>query len=180
MLKILIILGLNYSLVTLSDDLTKCNNGWSETEKGNYLQAVNLFEECINVGNLSNENIARTYRNIGITYNRSGQYKLAIESYDKALSLNPPDPWFDYVNRGNAWSGLKKYEKAMDEYQLALQVKENFNEAHYNMGIVYERQGNKLQAIHEFKTAYEFGLRSEALYNRFVAYDLIKESQNNE
>lgn len=169
------ILFLFVSTSASAEDISLCKDGWMNTESGNHTQAIELFEQCIALGNLSNSSLARTYRNIGIASYRKGQYDIAIKNYDKALSYNPSDLWHDYVNRGNAWSELGEYVKAIDDYSKALSVKPTFNEAFYNRGIVFEKQGKLKKAVVEFKKAYEHGLRSQLLYERFVVYDLLED-----
>jgi tetratricopeptide (TPR) repeat protein len=173
---IILICSLTFSL--LGEDITLCIQGWNETQAGNHAKAIELFKEGIKKGDLTQASLARTYRNLGIASKRNKEYKNAIEYYNKALELKPSDPWDDYVNRGNAWSELKKYDEAMADYDLALKAKPNYNEAYYNKGIVFEKQKNMEKAIIEFKKAYQFGLRSQLLYERFVAHGLIKKEEN--
>jgi len=169
------------SLVLMSgpvsaEDISFCRDGWSLTESGNHSKAIDLFNQCIESGKLSNSSLARTYRNIGIASNRMGQHKEAIKSYDKAISLNPYDPWDDYVNRGNARSGLGEYDKAFDDYNIALAIKPNYNQAFYNRGIVFEKMGDNKKAVEEFKKAYKNGLRSKLLNDRIMAHGLVKKN----
>lgn len=156
------------------EDLSSCKRGWSATEAGDHATAIKLFETCIKDGNLSIKSQSRTYRNLGIAHRRNSEPRRAIEDFDKALALKPTDPWNDYVNRGNAWSDLGEYENALSDYELAFQVKPDYNEAYYNRGIVFERQNQLKKAKDDFVKAYELGLRSELLYDRFVKYGLVK------
>ena len=171
--KVLLLLFLMPSYV-LAEDIRLCKDGWHHTESGEHNQAIKLLKECIEVGELSNPSLARTYRNIGIASYRSHLFTQAIKNYDKALSLNPVDLWHDYVNRGNAWSELGEYAKALSDYSSALSVKPNFNKVFYNRGIIFEKQGELGKAVEEFKQAYEYGLRTSLLYERFVVYGLIE------
>jgi tetratricopeptide (TPR) repeat protein len=158
-----------------AEDISLCKEGWNATESGFHADAIRLFNKCIEKGNLSKSSLARTYRNLGIASKRNGQFKEAIKNYDLALSLAPDDPWDDYVNRGNAWSELGEYQKAFNDYDKAMELRPNYNEAYFNRGIVYEKQNNFKKALEEFKKAYDYGLRSQLLYERFVAYGLIKD-----
>ena len=158
-----------------AEDISLCKKGWSLTQSGNHKEAIQLFNECIKVGKLSDASLSRTYRNIGIANRRDGKFIDAIKSYDEALSLTPDDPWSDYVNSGNSWSELGNYKKEFSDYKKALELKPNYNEAFYNRGIVLEKQGFNEKAIEEFKKAYESGLRSQGLYERFVVHGLIEQ-----
>lgn len=163
-----------FSIQSHAEDISLCQEGWELTQSGNHKGAIELLNKCLKTGKLSDSSLARTYRNIGIAKKRDGQFEGAIESYNFALSLNPNDPWDDYVNRGNAWSELGEYEKAFANYDKALELKPNYNEAFYNRGIVFEKQGLNQKAIEEFKKSYEYGLRSPELYDRFFAHGLIE------
>jgi len=156
------------------ENLKSCKRGWNATEAGDHATAIKLFETCIRDGNLTTKSLARTYRNLGIALRRNSEPRRAIEYYDKALALKPVDLWDDYVNRGNAWSELGEYQNALREYELAFQVKPDYYEAYYNRGIVFERQNQLEKAKADFVKAYEHGLRSELLYDRFVKYGLVK------
>ncbi len=156
------------------EDLSLCKTGWAETQSGNHAKAVELFEKCIENGELSGPSLARTYRNIGIAHRRNGQAELAIPFYDKALALNPPDPWSDYINKGNAYSEIKKYDEALMEYERAQKANPTHGEIPYNRGVVFERQGKPDLAAAEFRKAYELGLRTSLLYERMVFHKLIE------
>jgi tetratricopeptide (TPR) repeat protein len=147
-----------------SEDISICKAGWAETESGHHEKALKLFQECIEKGELSEQSLARTYRNIGIAYRRNGQAHLAIPFYDKSLALNPSDPWNDYVNKGNAYS----------EYELAEKANPTEGEIPYNRGIVFERQEKLVLAAAEFQKAYELGLRTKLLYERMVVHKMIE------
>jgi tetratricopeptide (TPR) repeat protein len=155
------------------EDLALCKSGWGATEAGDHAAAIGLFESCIKNGHLSPKSLARTYRNMGIALRRNGEFRKAIGHYDKAISLQPADIWNDYVNRGNAWSELGEYQKALQDYDSAFAAKPDYNEAYYNRGIVFEKQNQLDKAKAEFIKAYEFGLRSEQLYDRYVKYGLV-------
>jgi tetratricopeptide (TPR) repeat protein len=155
------------------EDLSLCKSGWEATEAGDHASAINLFESCIKKGNLTPKSLARTNRNLGIACRRNGESRKAIEYYNKAISLQSADIWNDYVNRGNAWSELGEYQKALNDYELAFESKPNYNEAYYNRGIVFEKQNQLEKAKAEFIKAYEYGLRSEQLYDRYVKYGLV-------
>jgi len=157
-----------------SENIAKCKEGWQLTEKGHYSRAVDWYFECIETGNLSNSTLSRTYRNIGITYRRMGEYETAIEYFDKAITLNPADIQNDYINRGNARSGLRQYDMALADYEKALEIKPNNGAAVFNRGIVYERLGRTDEAISDFKLAPELGYYSPDLVERLRFYGIKK------
>ena len=52
-----------------------------------YHQAINYFEQVLALGRKTNFN----YRNLGISYERTGQVEMAENAFQKALHLNPDD-----------------------------------------------------------------------------------------
>ncbi len=161
-------------LTVLAEDISKCEAGWRATESGEHLGAIALFNECMKEGQLSDASRARTYRNIGIAYNRAKEPRKAIDAFNKAIAMNPEDVFYDYIDRGNAYDEANLFKEAMADYDKALSLKPGFGEVYYNRGISYERQNMPNKAREEFISAYNHGLRTQLLYERFVAYGLIK------
>jgi len=168
-LKLLFLVGVTVSLgfkTAIADDLQYCKQGWSATERNKHALAVTLFDRCIELGNLGQENLAQTYRNRGIANRRQAAFDEAIRDFTKAIELNHQDTWKDYVNRGNAWSGKGEYETALKDYKAAKKLKPNHHEVFYNRGIVYERMGKQDLAHLDFKKAYELGSRRKLVLER--------------
>lgn len=155
-----------------SEDIKLCRDGWNFHLQGQYEKAILSFHKCIEKGQLSSATLARTYRNIGIVHNKNNNSKKALGLYDKAIDLKPKDPWFDYVNKGNAYSALSQFDNAIKSYNLALSVYPNFNEAYYNLGIVYGKQGKDDLAKNQFIKAYEHGLNSDGLFDMLEHYQI--------
>lgn len=158
------------------ENISLCVQGWNSYQRGLYDQAISLYEDCIKTGNLSLASTAKTYRNIGMAHNAKKDRTRAIASYNRALELNPSDPWSDYVNRGNAWSAAGEYNKALDDYETALKLKPEFDHAYFNRGIVFERLGNIEKAKADILVAYEKGLRTPQIIERMTYYQLPTKS----
>ena len=62
--------------------------------------------------------------------------------------------------------------KALADYETALQVKPNFNNAYFNRGIVYEQLGKTEKAKADILLAYENGLRAPQIIERMAYYQL--------
>lgn len=171
----LLVLSVLFAAGTLhAEDLTLCRQGWAATEAGDHEEAIELFQSCIQKGGLSTASLARTYRNIGIAYRRGHQPDKAIEAFNRAIALHPGDVADDYLNRGNAHDEAGRFEQALADYDRALKLKPGHGEVYYNRGIAYERRKQYDKAKAEFIAAYEHGLRTPLLYERFVAHGLVK------
>ena len=71
------------------------------------------------------------YFYIGIAYDNKKEYDKAIESYQKALAINPKKDEA-YINMGSAYDDKKEYDKAIESYQKALEINPKKDEAYYN------------------------------------------------
>ena len=77
----------------------------------------------------------------------------------------------DYFNRGNIYHNKSNFDRAIDEYTKAIELKLDYTEAYYNRGSAYHRKGNFDRAIDEYTKAMELKLDyANAYNNRGVAY----------
>ena len=76
---------------------------------------------------------AIAYYNKGLAFYAQGQYDEAIESYDKALTVDDKLV-AAYVGKGKALYYLGKYEDAKNSYDEALKIDENLVAAHVGKG----------------------------------------------
>jgi len=60
-----------------------------------------------------NENKAGDWLEKGNRYYKQGEYKKAIDCYDKAIKINPKDA-MAWNNKGNVYSELKEFAKAIE------------------------------------------------------------------
>jgi tetratricopeptide (TPR) repeat protein len=171
-LAALCILGLRPAVQ--AQDLGPCLRGWDATQAHDYARALKLYDDCIRDGGLDTASLARTYRNIGITYRRAGQPSEAIAAFDRAIALQPVDVADDYVDRGNAHDEAGDFRQALADYAKALEIRPGYGEAYYNRGIAFEGHRQFHEARADFIAAYNHGLRTDALYDRLVAYGLLQ------
>lgn len=65
------------------------------------------------------------------------RYQEAIDSYDKAIQLNPNYSNV-YYNKGNSLRDLKRYQEAIDCYDKAIELNPNDLDAYNNKNILIE------------------------------------------
>lgn len=172
-LALVIVFGvMSYGNTFAQENMSLCMSGMRSQQAGLYDQAIADLDNCIKTGNLSQANLARTYRILGMNYNAKKDYGKAVDFYNQALALNPFDPWNDYVNRGNAQSGLGDLQKAISDYEAALKFDPNLGAAYFNRGIVYEKMRNIEQAKADISLAYQKGFRSAQISERMSYYNL--------
>lgn len=98
----------------------------------------------------------------GIEFGKQNKFQKAVESFDKAIKLNPNRADY-YASRGHANYYMKQYPKAIDDYTKAIEKNPNFALAYSMRGLSYTRSGRFPQAIDDFNKAISFG-PSEADY----------------
>lgn len=159
------------------EDRSSCVEGLNLSDTGRYAEALRAYDACIRDGHLSSATLARTYRNIGITYRSAKQPVKAIAAYDKAIELNPDDVVDDYINRANAYDDANQLEKALADYGQALKLDPGFGQIYYNRGIAYEHNHMPQEAKADFTAAYAYGLRTPLLYERLATYGLLDKAK---
>jgi tetratricopeptide (TPR) repeat protein len=92
------------------------------------------------------------YRNlIGFAQNAD---TFAIESFDKAVSLNPTD-YNSYLQRGGIYYQNKQYDKAIENFQKVTELKPELANGYYNLGVAYKQVGAKDSARKALEKALE-------------------------
>lgn len=80
------------------------------------------------------------YRNLmGVAQNAD---TFAIQSFDKAISLNPSD-YNLYLQRGGIYYQLKQYDKAIENFQKVTELEPNLANGYFNLGVAYKQLGAK-------------------------------------
>ena len=79
---------------------------------------------------------------------------------------------FAYFNRGNTYAKSKQLDKAIADYNKAIELDSRFKEAYYNRGLVYLYNNDKTSAYGDLSKAGELGLLD--------AYNVIKRYCNKE
>ena len=98
-----------------------------------------------------------------------------IKLYTATLTLNPKKVE-DYIKRGNAYSYIGEYDKAIADYSEAITLKPNYAKTYYNRGNAYRDKVDFDQAIADYTRAIELNSDyAEAYYNRGKLYDEAEE-----
>lgn len=95
---------------------------------------------------LSNGKFIKAYRCLGYYYFGINQYDKAIESFEKALEVNPlfPKIWFTL---GCLYLSFKKYEDAIRSFNQSLSFDEDNAEGWGNLGICFSQVGKFNQSL---------------------------------
>lgn len=99
----------------------------------------------------------------GIEYFNQGKYSIAIEFFNRAISLDS-----DFAN-GYFYRGLSNYNKgkfddAINDYTKALEINPELHQAYYHRGIAYTNFGKFDMAIDDLDKAIELYPHSSSYY----------------
>ena len=79
-----------------------------------------------------------------------------------------------YINRGNSYAGLNQYERAIGDYDKAVELNPEYAEAYSNRGNSYAMLNQHERAIEDYDKAVELNPEgAEAYANRGIAYTLV-------
>lgn len=113
---------------------------------------------------------------------KKGEYQKALKKYMDSQIENPESPILHY-NMGNVYYEQRKYDKAIDELNKSLAIKNNSirSKAYYNIGNSYFRQYDFMQAIEFYKKALELNPNDQdAKYNIEIARKKVQENMQNQ
>lgn len=65
------------------------------------------------------------YHNLGRTLMTLGQVQEAINAFSKAIELNEPNSVRGYIERANAYIEIERFEKALEDVNVLIKIKEN-------------------------------------------------------
>ncbi len=82
----------------------------------------------------------------GNLYFKKGEYKKAIQEFEKAIALQP-DFAPAYNRLGMAYAILKDLEKAEQNFKKVIELAPEVDQGYLNLGLLYEIKGEKAQAI---------------------------------
>ncbi len=105
----------------------------------NYDLAISYYNKAINSGKLDNKQLAVAYNNRGCAYDDSGKEELALQDFNKAISL---DPKYDapYFSRSFIYERRQEYAKAIADMQKAVNLDPNFDDFKIRLEWLREQQ----------------------------------------
>lgn len=81
-----------------------------------------------------------------------GDFLLALNDYDKAVSLKP-DSSVAFLNRGRTHYGLKDFAKAGQDFDRSIELDPKDSKAYYNRGVLNESMGELQKAAADYQKA---------------------------
>lgn len=119
------------------------------SETGQLKEAIEEFEKAIALATTDDAKIVANY-NMANAYFDRGDYQNAADAYQSSLKI---DPILSKVrnNLGLSLVGMKRTPDAAAEFKRATDLKPQYAEAHYNLGVAYLQLGKKSEAQQELQ-----------------------------
>ena len=134
---------------------------------------IGLYDEGLNYGkqglalaqNLSfKKGMAASYNNIGIIYERQGNYPLALQNHFTSLKIREAindknGISVSYNNIGAVYQKQYNFAEALKNYLASLKIKQVINDkqgiaySYNNIGLIYDLQGNYSLALQNYVAA---------------------------
>jgi tetratricopeptide (TPR) repeat protein len=100
-------------------------------------------------------NLTEAYLEIGLVYMIKGMLDEAISAYEKGLSFRKHELPESHLNLGMAYFRKGLVEQAIKEHQIAIEIRPDFMEAHFNLGLLYSRNDDSVRSAYHYKKAEE-------------------------
>lgn len=104
------------------------------------------------------QNLSSIYRSI-IGFGQNAD-TFAVIANQQALVLDPNNPQ-EYINYGGIFYQLGQWDNAINQFQIAVNLKPDFANAHYNLGHALEQKGDLQDALTQYQT-----VKSEVASNK--------------
>ena len=108
---------------------------------------------------------AKHYFYKGLRSDRRGEYKDALEFYNKTLEIEPNSP-STYNNRGIVKVKLGDHKAAVTDFNKAIEINPRYAKAYYNRGLAKMQLGDHEDAVTDFNKAIEINSRYAKAYNK--------------
>ena len=122
------------------------NSANQNFEAKNYDLAIEGYKEALKIQ--PSDNI--TLLKIGDAYKLKNDTHSAISFYKKSVFVNPgfSQGWF---NLGLAYASIENYAGAKQSFYRAINIDPTYSYAYYALAVAYEKEGNKSEAIKNYK-----------------------------
>lgn len=111
---------------------------------------------------------------IGDSLNNSNRHQESIDSYNKAIELNP-DYYLAWHNRGSSLGELEKYEEALNSYNEAIELNPDYYLVWHNRGSVLGQLEQYEKALNSYNEAIKLNPNYYlSWYNRGSALRLLR------
>ena len=123
------------------------NLGIIKFEKKEFSESIIFFQKAIQI----NKEFSPAYHHLAMVYEVQKNFKLAILYYQDAIKFNKENFSLSYNNLGNVYIAIGEYEKAIDCFNHALNLRGKKSSIYFNLGIANYELNNISQALTYFE-----------------------------
>jgi tetratricopeptide (TPR) repeat protein len=163
-MRILLLLAFEFLLVAGAFAQSTPDTETCDSTSGTADDRVAACTRAITSGQLSTENLAKTFSNRGVEWQAKGNYDRAIADYGEAIRLNPRHA-NAYSNRGIAWSAKGDNDRAIADYGEAIRLNPQYAYAYRNRGLAWRAKGDYDRAIADYGEAIRLNPQFASAYN---------------
>lgn len=133
---------------------SKVEEGAQHLARGNAADAITAYTEALKDTGLANDRRASILNDRAVAYAKTGQGKLALEDFNKAVQLFSEYP-AAYNNRGNLLIALNQFEEAIKDFDRAVLLAPGYAAAYANRANAKLKLGYNGEAVRDFTKAIE-------------------------
>ncbi|MDX2106408.1 MAG: tetratricopeptide repeat protein [Candidatus Melainabacteria bacterium] len=115
--------------------------GWALRQNGKLKEAENELRKALEL----DDTIAYGHSNLSVVLLDTGRPDEAIKEGRRACAIDEKQAIY-HVVLGNAYAAKKDFDKAANEYNYAIKLKPDYENAFYNLGRILYEQGKKAEA----------------------------------
>ncbi|NJD56297.1 MAG: tetratricopeptide repeat protein, partial [Nitrospirae bacterium] len=173
---------LNQGLIWESADLSRLNMTKAYTNRANILIAMGRIEDAEQDFQRARDLVPldfsqslpsddETFR-LAEKYYQAGDWPNAVAALT-AIIDNEPDNASAHINRANAYSSLKRYQEAIEDFNRAIELNPGVGVTYHNRGLAYAWSGMKDKAIADLAKACKLGFQPSCESADLVRRDRI-------
>ena len=118
--------------------------------QGKYVEAIAACRHAITL----NPKLVQAYVTLGMAYHKYDMTEMSLDVLWQALHIEPGNP-DAYKAMGDTYATMRKYDKAIEAYNLAIRRRTGFADAHYGLGVVFLESGDRKAAVAEYEELVE-------------------------
>lgn len=131
-----------------------------EDDLGNINKAKELYLHILEI----NDEVPYVHAMLGGLEFDNENYNVALIYFEKAILLKPNSPGAIEL-RGECKEYLCRYKEAVQDYNLAIELKPDFAKAYFRKGMIFHYEGNKCKKKEYYHIAYEC-IKKAKFYNK--------------
>lgn len=151
----------------------RLDRGMEMQRRGFLDVAIPYYTEVIRLEQVDPEILIDAFNRRGECYLKKADLESAIKDFDRVIHELPDRPDYAnvYKNRGTAYLGTARFDRALDDFTKAIELKPGYTNAFRLRGIVYCRKGEYNRAIEDFSVVIALKPNyAKTYYNRGIAW----------